>query len=371
MDHLELLYIILLAVGALQGIIYSILLWKNKDGNHPANRFLALILLFFSYRLSVEIIKLFGAGYYDVFYHLFLEYNWIYGPLIYFFVKAYVTPDYKFSLKTNWIHLVPVIIEFLFSNFIKTQSFYWDGTRESLSWLGYWGYVVWMHYPTQYLVSAAIVLLYAIKSEKLLTLTDFKTYSIIRDRLAWIRQFLWILKGYAILVILVVCIDYFFFDYAFNRSYHYIIFIGMAIITYGLGLVGFNKRNTEIFQFKVILDDAETLQLKVISEKLKAVMAEEKLFKKPDLNLKELANAIGEKSYLVSKSLKFILNTKFNDFVNSYRINELKQLLNEPKNNQYTLLALAFDVGFNSKASFNRAVKKLTGKAPSDLKNDM
>ncbi|MFK7783035.1 helix-turn-helix domain-containing protein, partial [Psychroserpens sp.] len=59
----------------------------------------------------------------------------------------------------------------------------------------------------------------------------------------------------------------------------------------------------------------------------------------------------------------------FSDFVNSYRIEELKQLINDPKNDNLTLLALAFDVGFNSKASFNRAVKKLTGKPPSDLKS--
>ena len=58
----------------------------------------------------------------------------------------------------------------------------------------------------------------------------------------------------------------------------------------------------------------------------------------------------------------------FNDFINEYRIEELKKLLNDPKNNNFTLLSLAFEAGFNSKASFNRAVKKLTGKSPSALK---
>ena len=79
-----------------------------------------------------------------------VEFNWIYGALIYFFVKAYVTPKFRLNFKRDWIHFLPVIIEFLWSNYIKSQNFYWDGTRESLSWLGYWGYVVWMHYPTMY-----------------------------------------------------------------------------------------------------------------------------------------------------------------------------------------------------------------------------
>jgi len=370
MEKTQLLFSILLSLGAIQGLIYAVLLWRHKESNRAANRFLALILLFFSYRLLVELLKLFGYGHYDVFYHLFLEYNWIYGPLIYFFVKAYATPDYKFSFRKNWIHFLPVFIEFLFSNFIKTQNFFWDGTRESLTWFGYWGYVAWMHYPTQFIISAGIALFYTVKSEQLLIQTEFKTYSIIKEKLKWIKQFLRVLKVYAVLVILVVSIDFLFFDYAFNGSYHYIIFIGLAIITYGLGVVGFNKKNDEVFVYKVILDDAETIQLKEISEKLKAVMLKQQLFKLPDLSLKDLANAVDEKSYLVTRSLKFILNTKFTDFVNSYRIDELRRLLNDPKNKQFTLLALAFEVGFNSKASFNRAVKKLTGKSPSALKND-
>jgi AraC-like DNA-binding protein len=46
----------------------------------------------------------------------------------------------------------------------------------------------------------------------------------------------------------------------------------------------------------------------------------------------------------------------------------LKRLLSDEKNKNYTLLALAYEAGFNSKASFNRAVKKLTGKPPGALK---
>ena len=99
-------------------------------------------------------------------------------------------------------------------------------------------------------------------------------------------------------------------------------------------------------------------------------MVDEKLFKNSNLILLSLSKHLDVKSYLTTKCLNTVYKMNFSDFVNSYRIQELRQLLNNPKNDNFTLLALAlaFDVGFNSKASFNRAVKKLTGRPTSGLK---
>ncbi|EDP71320.1 Phenazine biosynthesis PhzC/PhzF protein [Flavobacteriales bacterium ALC-1] len=365
----EILLAILLSIGAIQGVIYGVILWKNKNINKTANKFLAVILCFFAYRLFVEVLKLFGIGYYDAWYHILLEYNWIYGALIFFFVKAYVTPKFRLILKQDWIHFVPVIIEFVWSNFIKSQNFFWDGSKESLSWLGYWGYVVWMQLPTQYIVSAALILFYIYKSEKLFSKTNSETHEIIVENTKWIRRVLKLMKYYSIAVIVIVSIDYVFFNYAFNRFYHYPIFIGMALITYWIGIEGFNKKDKQVIKLKSILDPKEKLQLESIASKLTNLMVEEKAFKNPDITLSSLSKDIGEKSYLTTKCLNTVFEKNFNDFVNGYRIEELKSLLRDPKNNNFTLLSLAFEAGFNSKASFNRAVKKLTGRPPSALKN--
>ena len=56
------------------------------------------------------------------------------------------------------------------------------------------------------------------------------------------------------------------------------------------------------------------------------------------------------------------------DFVNQYRIEAAKNMLTSDKYNQYTIIAIAYEAGFNSKASFNRIVKKITGKSPKFLK---
>ncbi|MFP4845074.1 helix-turn-helix domain-containing protein [Winogradskyella sp. PE311] len=368
MKPLEIFLVILLSIGAIQGIIYGFILWRNKNINQTANKFLAVILWFFAYRLLVEVLKLFGVGYYDTWYHILLEYNWIYGALIFFFIKAYVTPKFKINFNKDLIHFVPVIIEFVWSNFIKSQNFFWDGSRESLSWLGYWGYIVWMQLPTQYLISAALIAFYIHKSEKLLQKTNSQGYMIIVENTKWIKRLLKIMKYYAIGVIVIVMIDYLFFNYAFNRFYHYPIFIGMALITYWLGIAGFNKKDNEVIRLKTVLDPKEKLQLENIASKITILMKEKKAYKNPDITLSSFSKQLNEKSYLTTRCLNTIFEKKFNDFINQYRIEELKRLLKDPKNSNFTLLSLAFEAGFNSKASFNRAVKKLTGKPPSALK---
>lgn len=369
MKPLETLLAILLAVGATQGIIYGFVLLQKKAKTKSANLFLAAILFFFSYRLIVEICKLFGYGFYDFWYHLFIEFNWIYGTLIYFFVKVSVTPQFKISLKKDWIHFLPVLIEFVWSNFIKSQNFYWDGTRESLSWLGYYGYIVWMHYPTMFVISGLLIIFYASKSTQLLQ-QKIKENLIYVDNIRWIKRVLFTLKYYAAFLIIVVLIDLLFFDYAFKKYYSYPLFIGMAIITYWLGLEGFNKRNLDIIKTQNIIPDKEKEQLKQIATALKKLMEEDKIYTNPDLSLALLSEKLNVKSYQTTKCLNVIFGKKFSDFVNEYRIKALKDILKNPKNEKFTLLSLAFEVGFNSKSSFNRAVKKITGKPPKDLKSN-
>jgi AraC-like DNA-binding protein len=83
------------------------------------------------------------------------------------------------------------------------------------------------------------------------------------------------------------------------------------------------------------------------------------------LTLSVLAERIGlnasQLSYLVNNGFQ----QNFNDFVNTYRVEEVKRKLNLPDYQHLSLLGVAFESGFNSKATFNRAFKKLTGNAPS------
>ncbi len=361
------LLVILLAVGAIQGIVYGLSLWKTTTIHKLANRFLALILFFFSYRLSVEIFHFFGIGRYDTFYYFFLEMNWVYGALIYFFVRSYTNPNFRWK-PAYWVHFIPVFIEIVWSFYIKSQNFYWDGTRESLTWLGYYGYIAWMHYPTMYVVSGALILWYSYKSWNLLKHPILpQGYKLIDGKLNWIKRVVIALAIFSVLFTLTTLIDFLFFDYAFN-FFGYPIFIIMAAITYWLGLEGFSRRKDQAFKNTPLLSRDEQQQLDTIAQQLEIVMQEDKLFTDPELTLSMLSRKLNTKPYLLTKTLNTVINKKFSDYVNELRIEEVKRLLSDQKNDNLTLLALAYDAGFNSKASFNRAVKKITGKPPSALK---
>ncbi len=361
--------IILLAIGALQGIVYGIILWRTNTIHKLANRFLATILFFFSYRLLVEILYFFGLGRYDTWYYFLLEFNWIYGTLIYFFALSYTNPTFRLRNK-DCIHFLPVAIEILWSFFIKAQNFYWDGTRESLSWLGYWGYVVWNHFPTMYVISGALIVFYGSKALRILkNPPEILGYRLIEANIVWIRRVVLVLVVFSVLFTLFTIIHYLFFDYAFN-FYGYPIFIAMAIITYWLGIEGFSRRHTIAFKRVDIPSDKEMEQLDSIAKKISQKMQEEQLFKNQELTVRLLSEAIDTKSYLVTKTFALVFKTKFTDYVNELRFEELKTLLSHPENEKFTLLSLAFEAGFNSKASFNRTVQRITGKSSKHLKNN-
>jgi AraC-like DNA-binding protein len=95
-------------------------------------------------------------------------------------------------------------------------------------------------------------------------------------------------------------------------------------------------------------------------------MQNEKPFLDPQLTLADLARQNGVNSTVLSHIINTGFDKNFNDFVNEYRINEvIKKLQNGGAENS-TLLSTAFDCGFNSKATFNRAFKKVTGNTPKE-----
>jgi AraC-like DNA-binding protein len=62
------------------------------------------------------------------------------------------------------------------------------------------------------------------------------------------------------------------------------------------------------------------------------------------------------------------LGMNFYDFINEYRIEEVKEQLLNPKNNILTNVAVAYDSGFNSKSTFNALFKKYVKMTPKDYK---
>lgn len=107
-----------------------------------------------------------------------------------------------------------------------------------------------------------------------------------------------------------------------------------------------------------------------LENRLKDSMRIDKVYLDPALTLGKLAAEVGVTDKKLSTLINKHLETNFYDYVNAFRIDDVKKALDSDDTNKYTLLAIALDCGFNSKASFNRIFKKETGLSPSQFRKN-
>ncbi len=99
-------------------------------------------------------------------------------------------------------------------------------------------------------------------------------------------------------------------------------------------------------------------------DQLKSFMQDKEPYLDPELSIESLAQMHAIPSKALSTLINHHLGQNFFIFINSYRIQKAQQLLKDPKNAHQTVLEILYQVGFNSKSSFNTAFKKYTGKTP-------
>ena len=101
---------------------------------------------------------------------------------------------------------------------------------------------------------------------------------------------------------------------------------------------------------------------------LKKYMLEEKPFLNPSLSIKNVSDDIAIPVRELSLLINHKLEQHFFDFINSYRIQEAMDILQDPLKKDITILEILYEVGFNSKSSFNTAFKKKTGITPTSFR---
>ncbi|WP_116770537.1 helix-turn-helix domain-containing protein [Maribacter litoralis] len=112
---------------------------------------------------------------------------------------------------------------------------------------------------------------------------------------------------------------------------------------------------------QALLDSNE---IKKYSKELEQIMIDYKLYLNPDLSLKDLASYLELPANYVSQLLNLGFQKNFSEYVNTYRINEFKERVLLEENKGLTLMAVAYDSGFNSKTVFNTFFKKIEGITP-------
>jgi AraC-like DNA-binding protein len=101
---------------------------------------------------------------------------------------------------------------------------------------------------------------------------------------------------------------------------------------------------------------------------LKKHMKTAEPFLNATLTIDDLAGQMEIPTKDLSVLINHNLNQHFFDFVNSYRIKKAMQILQDPANKHLTILEILYEVGFNSKSSFNTAFKKSTRLTPTQFR---
>jgi AraC-like DNA-binding protein len=127
-----------------------------------------------------------------------------------------------------------------------------------------------------------------------------------------------------------------------------------------------NLRSNNRQYLKTGLHDEEAL---IIQKQLEIIMKRDKPYLDYDITLPKLANLLNTSSHKLSQVINEKYNTNFFEFVNRFRLNDLKILLNKTENAEIKIMALAYDCGFNSKSAFYTFFKKETSLTPTEYRN--
>lgn len=390
-------YSSLLLISFSQGIIYSVLLLvKAIKTADKSNYWLSLFVFLCSLYIAPWMLGFAGwydnQPYRDILFYVPFQHLFLVGPIIFFYTQSLLNPSFQFS-KKEVIHLIPgllylmyIVAIWIYDQFIfGDYYFYKDGMDKDFDdW-----------YQKLGLISMIVYFILSIRYYNVYKKLMFQLVSYADSILfKWINTYL---IAFLVMLLLPILFDIIGFLYPEMKSYQgswwfYLLF---SIVMYYIAITGYSNPINSTIPFKMsffdknqilLLDENHAIESetfididhetfdKIISpeidywkSKIEALLQEEKLFENPELTLTDVAKKLETNVAVISKTINQGFQMNFNDCINNYRIEAVKNRFANGEHKKSTLLGIAFDSGFNSKATFNRAFKKNTGKTPKEF----
>ncbi len=361
-------------LGLVQGLFLGAILILESKKKKPT-LFLGLFLLTYSFELLNAVLE--DLNILDL--HprlLFLPINFLYLiiPLFYLYVKSITN---SITTRKNVIFiLLPGIIEFIFFTVVfllptQVKLDTWNTTN---------AFGVILDLLT--LVSLPYSIYYVVRIIKHINSHRKKAedyYSNLDGKLlSWAKGvILFIIIFHSFWMIEIFQEDLFFKTYTYPIlsaiNVIFIFWIGISGLRQSKVIGSKDESSDENVEIEP-LDDSQT-EINEIQDKnfqrLVHLMVEEAYYKEPNLSLADVAKTLQVSQRKLSQLINTNTDQNFNQFVNYYRVEEAKKLLKDNAYNNLSMLGIAYDAGFNSKASFFSVFKKFTSVTPNTFKNQV
>jgi AraC-like DNA-binding protein len=287
-------------------------------------------------------------------------------PSLFIYLKQ-LTGNYKKNNKT-YLHLLPGILFFLLYVFFFDIQF---NINAKISFLSNYRdnsfnidpefiFVEWIR-----IINVAIIIGQVIGYSLAIFKTSRKFHLKLKNELSNAEDFQikWLVWFNIALIAIAVLSVLFYVVNPFDDSNNYLLIFSMFSMSIFIWLIGIwgNAQKTITLPAKTNYNNISYDQndLCILYEELLHTIKKKKLYLSPDLTLSGLATNLGTNRTYISQAINSVGKMNFNSFINKFRIEEAKNILE--RNPQIKQDALANQVGFGSAISLQRALVKETG----------
>ena len=354
---------ILNLLGAAQGLLLSLALLSARSDNKAANRLLAALTFTISILVSGAV--LLTSDYVFHFPHLsrlHQPFAFLAGPLLFLYIRTLTSPERKLE-KRDLLHFIP----FVLCSAVLLPCYFQSGVGkirvlsfEYIGQLDQWYYLRSALFVTQLLIYLVLIALTIIRYSR-----NVKEQKSARNEavLFEIRFFVIAVSLLWVAIILRLAIQ---------TIPNLLVPLGASLLVYGLGYLKMRRpelnENDDAAAKKYEKSQLTPERSERYLNKLLQFMEKESPFTDGDLTISKLADRLSIPASHLSQTINERLSKSFPDFINSYRIEEAKKRLLDPARKHYTVLAIAEEVGFNSKSSFNDVFKRHVKMTPTEFR---